>query len=67
LGNAVRLRLHALPYNLVNFLRTLALPDEVKHWSLTALRHRPVKIGARIVRHGCAVTFQMAEVIMPRA
>ncbi len=34
-NNAVRLQLHALAYNLGNFLRTLALPQEVEHWSLT--------------------------------
>ena len=34
----------------------------VKHWSLTSLRERLVKIGARIVGHGRYVTFQMAEV-----
>src|SRR5215211_4738314 len=28
-ANAVRLQLHALAYNLANFFRTLALPDEV--------------------------------------
>src|ERR687891_157559 len=33
--NAVRLQLHALAYNLANFMRTLALPQEVEHWSLT--------------------------------
>jgi Transposase DDE domain group 1 len=32
---AVRLQLHALAYNLANFLRTLALPERVEHWSLT--------------------------------
>jgi hypothetical protein len=37
-ANVVRLQLHALAYNLANFLRTLALPDEVNHWSLTTLR-----------------------------
>ena len=36
--NAVRLQLHALAYNLGNFMRTLALPKEVEHWSLTTLR-----------------------------
>ena len=66
-ANAVRLQLHALAYNLANFLRTLALPDEVKHWSLTTLRDRLVKIGAKIVRHGRSITFQMAEVMVPRA
>ena len=66
-ANAVRLQLHALAYNLANFLRTLALPDEVKHWSLTTLRDRLVKIGAKVVRHGRSIIFQMAEVMVPRA
>jgi hypothetical protein len=65
--NAVRLQLFALAYNLANFLRTLALPDEVAQWSLTTLRERLVKIGARIVRHGRYVVFQLAEVAVPRA
>ena len=65
--NAVRLQLHALAYNLGNFMRTLALPETVKHWSLTSLREKLVKIGARIVGHGRYVTFQMAEVAVPRS
>ena len=50
--NAVRLQLHALAYNLGNFMRTLALPDSVEQWSLTTLREKLIKIGAKIVRHG---------------
>ena len=38
--NAVRLQLHAQAYNLGNFTRTLALPREVEHWSMTTLRER---------------------------
>ncbi len=64
--NAVRLQLHALAYNLGNFMRTLALPKEVEHWSLTTLREKLVKIGAKVVRHGRYVNFQMAEVAVPR-
>ena len=60
--NAVRLQLHALACNLANFMRTLALPKEVEHWSLTTLREKLVKIGAKVVRHGRYVTFQLAEV-----
>ena len=67
LHNAVRLQLHALAYNLANFLRTLALPADVEHWSLTTLREKLVKIGARVVRHGRYVVFQLAEVALPRA
>ena len=63
---AVRLQLHALAYNLGNFMRTLALPDAVEQWSLTSLREKLIKIGAKIVRHGRYVTFQMAEVVIPR-
>jgi hypothetical protein len=37
----------------------------VKQWSLTTLRARLVNIGARIVRHGRSVIFQMAEVAVP--
>ena len=62
----MRLLLYALAYNLANFLRTLALPEVVKHWSLTTLRERLVKIGAKIVRHGRSITFQMAEVMVSR-
>ena len=64
--NAVRLQLHALAYNLGNFMRTLALPKEVEHWSLTTLREKLVKIGAEVVSHGRRVTFQLAEVALPR-
>ncbi len=64
--NAVRLQLHALAYNLGTFLRTLALPETVEHWSLTTLRENLIKIGAKIVRHGRYVTFQLAEVAIPR-
>ena len=65
--NAVRLQLFALAYNLANFLRSLALPNEVAQWSLTTLREKLVKVGARIVRHGHYVIFQRAEVAVPRA
>ena len=60
------LQLHALAYNLANFLRTLALPGDVAQWSLTSLREKVVKIGAKVVAHGCYLVFQMAEVAVPR-
>jgi Transposase DDE domain group 1 len=66
-ANAVRLQLFALAYNLANFLRTLALPADVAQWSLTTLREKLIKVGARIVRHGRYVVFQLAEVAVPRA
>ena len=55
-----------MAYNLGNFLRTLALPQEVEHWSLTTLRDKLIKIGAKVVRHGRYITFQLAEVAIPR-
>jgi hypothetical protein len=65
-ANAVRLQLHALAYNLGNFMRTLAMPKTVERWSLTSLREKLVKIGAKVVSHGRYVTFQLAEVAVPR-
>ncbi len=58
-------QLHALAYNLANFMRTLAPPEAVKHWSLTSLREQLVKICAKIVTHARYVTFQIAEVAVP--
>ncbi len=66
-NNEVRLQLHALAYNLGNFLRTLALPETVEHWSLTNMREKLAKIGAKVVRHGRCITFQLAEVAIPRS
>ena len=65
-ANAVRLQLHALAYNLGNFIRTLAMPKAAERWSLTSLREKLIKIGAKVVSHGRYVTFQMAEVAVPR-
>ena len=56
----------ALAYNLGNFLRRLVLPRYVKHWSLTTLREKLVKIGAKLTRHAKHVTFQLAEVAVTR-
>src|SRR5262245_45696798 len=63
-ANAVRLQLHALAYNLGNFLRTLATPEPIKDWSLASLKEKLIKIGAKVVSHGRYVIFQMAEVAM---
>jgi hypothetical protein len=65
-ADAVRLQLHALAYNLGNFLRTLATPEPIKDWSLTSLKEKLIKIGAKVVSHGRYVAFQMAEVAIPR-
>ncbi|MCR4287604.1 MAG: IS1380 family transposase, partial [Deltaproteobacteria bacterium] len=64
--NQVRLQLFALAYNLGNFLRRLALPRSVKHWSLTTLREKLIKIGAKVVKTSRYICFQMAEVAVSR-
>ena len=64
--NQVRLHLFVLAYNLGNFLRQAVLPRGVRHWTLTTLREKLIKIGAKVVRHSRQVVFQMAEVAVPR-
>ena len=66
-ANAVRPQLHALAYNLANFLRTLATPEAIETWSLTSLRERLIKTGARLVRHARYAVFQFAEAALPRS
>jgi hypothetical protein len=62
----VRLALFVPAYNLGNFLRRLVLPPEMARWSLTTLREKLVKIGARLTRHARQLILQMAEVAIPR-
>ena len=62
----MRLQLFVLAYNLGNFLRRLALPTAVKHWPLTTLRDKLIKIGAKVVSSARYITFQMAEVAVPK-
>ena len=47
-------------------MRTLALPKAAEPWSLTSLREKLIKIGAKVVSHGRYVTFQLAEVSVSR-
>ena len=47
-------------------MRTLAMPKTVERWSMTSLRVKLIKIGAKVVSHGRYVTFQLAEVAVPR-
>ena len=44
----------------------VALPGEGEQWSLTTLCEKLIKIGARVVKHNRYVTFQLAQVAIPR-
>src|SRR5262249_29384412 len=41
-------------------------PSRTKDWSLTSLKDKLIKIGAKVVSHGRYVIFQMAEVAIAR-
>jgi hypothetical protein len=43
----------------------VALPGEIAAWSLTSLREKMVKTGAKVVAHGRYLVFQMAEATAP--
>jgi hypothetical protein len=47
-------------------MRTLAMPKTAEPGSLTSLRVKLIKIGGKVVSRGRYVTFQMAEVAVPR-
>jgi len=42
--------------------RREATPELIKDWSLTSLKEKLIKIGAKAVSHGRYVVFLMAEV-----
>jgi hypothetical protein len=65
-ANQVRLALFVLAYNLGNFLRRLALPEAMKHWSLTSLQTRLIKTGGQLVQHARRLVFGLAEVLVTR-
>ena len=44
----------------------MVLPAVVPVVILTTLREKLIKIGAKVVHHARAVTFQLAEVAVPR-
>src|ERR671919_2314891 len=65
-ANQVRLALFVLAYNLGNFLRRLALPEAMKHWTLTSLQTQLIKTGGRLVQHARRLVFGLAEVLVTR-
>jgi hypothetical protein len=40
--------------------------SSIKDWSMTTLKEKLIRIGAKVVSHGRYVAFQMAEVAIPR-
>ena len=47
-------------------LNPLTWTSPCEDWSLTTLKEKLIKIGAKVVSHGRYVAFQMAEVAIPR-
>ena len=47
-------------------MRTLATPEPISDWSMTTLKEKLIKIGAKVVGHARYVAFQMAEVAVSR-
>jgi hypothetical protein len=64
-ARAFGVRATGLAYNLANWLRQLALPRSIRSWTLTTLREKLVKIGAKVVSHAKYLVFQLAEVAVP--
>lgn len=60
----MRPQLHALAYNLATFLHCIELPEAMADWSLTSLQLKLITIGARVIRHARAISFQLAEVVV---
>jgi len=46
----------------ISAVAVLVVPKSVSHWTLTTLREKLIKIGAKVTRHSKYVTFQVAKV-----
>ena len=64
--NHVRLQLFVFAYNLGNFFCQAVLPKAVRHWTMTTLREKLIKIGAKVVCHARYVIFQLAKVAITK-
>jgi hypothetical protein len=53
-------------FNQFGDVEQAVLPQAVRHWTLTTLREKLIKIGAKVARHSRKIVFQMAEVAVPR-
>ncbi len=47
-------------------MRTRTVLETAEPWSLTSLKEKPIKIGAKMVGHGRYVAFRMVEVMVSR-
>ncbi len=47
-------------------MRQAVLPRSARPWTLTTLREKLIKIGAKVVHHSGKIVFQIAEVAVPR-
>ena len=64
--NQVRLQVFTLADKPGIFLRRLALPRSISHWSLRTLPTKLIKIGGKAVRHARYTCFHMPEVSIIR-
>ena len=62
--NEARLKLFIMAYNLGNFLRTLVLPERIKHWSLRSIQLKLIKIGGRLIKHARYYCLLLAETVI---
>ena len=65
-NNEVRLQFHALAYNLGNFHADACIAEGGGTLVADHATEKLVKIGAKVVRHGRYVTFQLAEVAVSK-
>ena len=56
--NANRMRIHMLAYNLSNWFRRLALPENMRKQQVDTICLKLVKIAARAVRSARYITFK---------
>ena len=59
--NSNRLQLHAIAYNIINWMRRLVFPDTMQDATIDTIRLRLIKIASRIIRHAHKLVFKLCS------
>ena len=59
--NANRLQIHALAYNLVNWMRRLVFPIALRKWRMETIRLRLIKVASKVACHGRSIMYRLCS------
>ena len=53
--------IHALAYNLVNWMRRLVFPMALRKWRMETIRLRLIKVASKVACHGRSIMYRLCS------